>query len=85
MATHDYTRPQWGHDCYVQDVRANGESVTLIGWGKGIVADDYLILNQPDNTKRTTRYQIYEIVYYSAPPDMWRAEARFAPRQATVT
>ena len=78
--THDYTRPEWGHDYHVTDVRADGRSISLSGWGKGIREGDYLILNA-DSTGRTTRYQVYDIRYYSDPPDQWRADARFAPRE----
>lgn len=77
--THDYTKPRWGHDYYVSDVHAEGQSISLSGWGKGIKEGDFLILNT-DNTGRTTRYQVYVIHYYSDPPDQWRADARFASR-----
>jgi len=75
--THDYTRRTWGHDCTTMAVTDGGRQLRLSGWGSGIEAGDYLILPNGDST---TRYQVEKIDYRMDPPDMWFAEATFAPR-----
>jgi len=50
----------------------------MAGWGSGIKAGDYLIL---PNGSETTRYQVDSIDYRMDPPDMWFADAVFAPRR----
>lgn len=77
--THDYTRRCWGHDYTFTPING-GKRAELTGWGYGIAKGDYLIL---PNKGCTTCYRVDEISYYSDPPDMWRAKATFAPRQAT--
>jgi hypothetical protein len=75
--THDYTRRTWGHDFSTTAVIDGGLRLKLAGWGFGIKAGDYLLL---PNGSATTRYQVESIDYRSDPPDMWFAEAVFAPR-----
>lgn len=77
MKTHDYTKRGLGHDYCFQPV-AGGETGRAIGWGEGIEAGDYLLLSHGD---RSTRYQVKTIEYWRDPPDMWKAELVFAPRQ----
>lgn len=77
--THDYTRRTWGHDYSTTQVIDGGMRLRLAGWGHGIEAGDYLIL---PNGSDTTRYQVEKIDYRMDPPDMWFADAVFAPRQA---
>lgn len=77
--THDYTRRTWGHDYAAMAVIDGGQRLSLSGWGRGIKAGDYLIL---PNGGGTTRYRVDSIDYRMDPPDMWFAEATFAPRQA---
>ena len=74
--THNYTLRYWGHD-YTFDPIDGGQRAHMMGWGRGIQAGDYLIIQ---NGQDTTRYQIDSIEYYSDPPDMWSAQAIFAPR-----
>jgi hypothetical protein len=77
--THDYTRRTWGHDYSTTAVIDGGMRLRMAGWGAGIKPGDYLIL---PNGRDTTRYQVEKIDYRIDPPDMWFAEAVFAPRQA---
>ena len=77
--THDYTRRIWGHDYSTVSAIDGGQKLRLAGWGRGIVAGDYLLL---PNGSDTTRYQVAGIDYRSDPPDMWFADAVFAPRPA---
>jgi hypothetical protein len=77
--THDYTRRTWGHDYSTTAVIDGGMRLRMAGWGFGIEADDFLIL---PNGNGTTRYRVDSIEYRMDPPDMWFAEAVFAPRQA---
>lgn len=76
MKTHDYTNRHWGHD-YTFSPIDNGAKGELMGWGTGIEAGDYLIIQNGDGS---TRYQVEEIEYFSNPKDMWKATATFAPR-----
>jgi MioC protein len=75
--THDYTRRTWGHDYATMAVIDGGRRLRLSGWGHGIKVGDYLIL---PNGNGTTRYRVDSIDYRMDPPDMWFAEATFAPR-----
>lgn len=75
--THDYTKRSWGHDYTITQVYDGGQRLRLVGWGRGIKAGDYLLL---ENDGASTRYQVATVDYYSDPPDMWRMEATFAPR-----
>lgn len=78
--THDYTKRHWGHD-YTFETKDGGQHASMTGWGAGIAARDYLIL---ENGGSSTRYQVDEIDYYADPQDMWRMKATFAPRQAAL-
>lgn len=75
--THDYTRRTWGHDYTTIDVIDGGMRLRMAGWGYGIKAGDYLII---PNGSGTTRYRMESIDYRLDPPDMWFADAVFAPR-----
>lgn len=75
--THDYTKRTWGHDYTTLSVIDGGKRLRLSGWGRGIEAGDYLLLQ---NDGGSTRYQVESIEYRMDPPDMWFAEVRFAPR-----
>lgn len=77
--THDYTRRAWGHDYSIVSLIEDGQRLRLAGWGSGIAAGDYLLLPSGSNT---TRYQVTSIDYRRDPPDMWFADAAFAPRPA---
>lgn len=79
MAEHDYRQRCWGHD-YTFTPQDGGQRGQLSGWGEGIQQGDYLLLQHPESADGT-RYQVETIRYYPDPPDMWRATARFAPRQ----
>lgn len=83
--THDFSGPnrRWGHDYTVSSITPDG--VRISGWGRGLQAGDYLILDGdyliPDEgAAPTTRYRIEHIDYCMNPPDMWHAQAFFAPR-----
>lgn len=79
-ATHDYTRRYAGHD-YTFEPIDNGQRGRVVGWGKGIRAGDYLLLQREAGAgPGSTRYQIVDVRYYSDPSDMWSASVRFAPR-----
>jgi hypothetical protein len=67
------------HDYGMARVTDGGMRLRIAGWGKGIKAGDYLIL---PNGNDTTRYRVEDINYRMDPPDMWFADAVFAPRQA---
>lgn len=73
--THDYRDRYWGHDYAILTV--NGMTIHLAGWGFGISAGDYILLT---HSKGEARYQIDTIRYDGDPPDMWYADATFAPR-----
>lgn len=76
--THDYSIRTWGHDYTVHNVNDGGELLDVSGWGRGIRANDYLIM---PNGNGTTRYQVSTIKYYHDPSDMWNATLVFAPRK----
>jgi hypothetical protein len=78
MHTHDYTKRTWGHDYIFRPVDG-GMKASLSGWGTGIEAGDYLLLEQPDGGG-STRYKVDEIRYERDPRDQWHAKASFAPR-----
>jgi hypothetical protein len=73
--TWDYSNRYWGHDYTVIDV--DGAKLRLTGWGSGLQKGDFIILRV---VAGTTRYQLTDVSYYSDPHDMWKAEAKFAPR-----
>lgn len=77
---HDYTNQSWGHAISVWNSNDNGIHVTALGHGRGLKKKDYIILA---NGNSTTRYQIKSIEYYFNPPDMWKAQLKFAPRPRT--
>lgn len=77
-ATHNYSRPVWGHACEVTAIRDGGAEVDGHGWGRGIEVGDFLILD--DRQGATTRYRVDEIRYCHDPGDMWFATLAFAPR-----
>lgn len=77
MKTHDYTVRFWGHDFMISKIIGKGEEIHMAGWGSGLSKSDYLLL---PNGATTTRYQILKVEYFSAPSDMWKVHARFAPR-----
>ena len=79
MKTHDYTQRYWGHDFSMYNpLDSEGLTATLLGFGRGISVDDYMIFSQTDGN--TTRYQVTKIDYYRDPPDMWKMWIKFAPR-----
>jgi hypothetical protein len=78
MSEHDYTRRFWGHD-YVFEPIDEGLRGKVMGWGNGITAGDYLIL-QNGNGDESTRYKVETIRYELDPSDMWSADVTFAPR-----
>jgi len=75
--THDYTHRGWGHD-YIFLPHRGGLEARITGWGHGIRAGDYLLLQNGDGS---SRYVIRSIQYERDPPDMWSASAEFAPRE----
>ena len=75
--THDYTKRGWGHD-YTFEPRRGGMEGSMMGWGLGIEAGDFLVLQQSKGG--STRYRVERIEYYEDPQDMWRADVLFAPR-----
>tara|TARA_Y100000034_G_C6544303_1_gene234948 strand:+ start:147 stop:395 length:249 start_codon:yes stop_codon:yes gene_type:complete len=77
MNTHDYSVREWGHNYSIIEIE--GLQLRLTGWGRGISADDYIIIKNGDGT---TRYKIDSIEYKRDPADMWFAEASFAPRDS---
>jgi hypothetical protein len=79
MDTHDYSAREWGRNYSIIETEDEGLQLRLAGWGKGISADDYIIIKNGDGT---TRYKIDSIEYKRDPADMWFAEASFAPRDS---
>ena len=77
MKTHDYTKRGWGHD-YIFEPIDEGLKGSMMGWGYGLEAGDYLIIQ---NGTDSTRYKILSVEYLSNPQDMWKASVEFAPRQ----
>lgn len=76
--THDYRDRRWGHDYVIHRIYEGGMRLDMGGWGLGLRAGDYILMN---NASGETRYQIATIKYQDDPPDMWFAKAVFAPRQ----
>ena len=76
--THDYTQRYFGHDCRLNLLNDKDLKILLTGWKRGIEAHDFILLPKG---KDSTRYKTDEIKYYSAPLDMWKATASFAPRE----
>lgn len=78
--THDYsgTARRWGHDVSITKVIDGGQQLRAAGWGHGIEAGDFLILDQ--GKSNTTRYRVKDIEYQLDPADMWFATLDFAPR-----
>jgi hypothetical protein len=76
--THDYTVRKWGHD-YTFDPLDEGQRGRMIGWGRGLLNGDYLLLENPESG-HPTRYRIKAVTYFHNPGDMWRADVVFAPR-----
>ena len=76
--THDYTDPGWGHHASVLAVHDEGMRLSLYGHGPLPRAGDFLLM---PNEGATTRYRVLSAKYPGNPPDMWFAEAEFAPRQ----
>ncbi|MBH8576849.1 hypothetical protein I8752_28460 [Nostocaceae cyanobacterium CENA369] len=66
---HDYSRLVRGKD-YVFEFLTEGTEAQMTGIGKGLKAQDYIILK---HGSLTCRYQIVQIDYYSEPSDMWMA------------
>jgi hypothetical protein len=79
MDTHDYSTREWGRSYSILGTEDEGLQLRLTGWGRGISADDYIIIKNGDGT---TRYKIDNIKYERDPADMWFAEASFAPRDS---
>lgn len=77
--THDYTKRGWGHDYVIHSVIRDGQELRMSGWGRGIRAGDFLLL---ENEGSSTRYRVESISYHRDPSDMWAAAAVFAPRSA---
>lgn len=77
MKTHDYTVRHWGHD-YTFDPIDGGMKGTMMGWGRGIVSGDFLLIQ---NGADSTRYKVENIEYKRDPADMWSADVTFAPRR----
>lgn len=76
-ATHDYTQRYWGHDFAITDVKNGGQQLKLCGWGPYLEKGDFILL---PNGADSTRYKLLSVRYESNPPDMWWADAEFAPR-----
>lgn len=74
---HDYTARYWGHD-YTFDPKDGGMKGRMMGWGHGIEAGHFLIIQ---NGEAATRYRVDAIRYMGDPPDMWSADVSFAPRK----
>ena len=77
IKTHDYTARGFGHD-YTYEPHNNGLEAEMSGWGQGISAGDFLLLQNKD---KSTRYQVVTIRYCPDPNDMWFAKVKFSPRR----
>lgn len=75
--THDYTKRYWGHDYVIIAIKNKGWQISMMGWGHGLVVNDFILL---ENAGATTRYKLTKVEYEINPSDMWSAEAQFAPR-----
>lgn len=80
-ATHDYSKPTWGHAVTVTSVDESHDTAKVIGFGHGVKTGDYLIL--PGGAGRTTRYRITKWEQ-KRPADCWAADIEFAPREHGV-
>lgn len=80
-STHDYTTRYWGHDYTIINYIDDGQFLSVMGWGRGIKKDDFLILR---NGNGGTRYKVNRINYKADPKDMWDAYLSFAPRTQVV-
>jgi len=76
--THDLSSRTWGNDYQVMSIYNKGYNINITGWRKNISIGDYIVIrNGPSDT---TRYIIEQIDYERDPNDMFRAKAKFAPR-----
>ena len=71
--THDFTYQKWGHGCAWASFEDNSTRVDLSGSGRGLAAQDFVLL--PDGT----RYKL-DTVAYASGTEMWFATATLAPR-----
>lgn len=81
--THNYNRRCWGHDYAITSVRKGGLEISVVGWGHGISAGDFMLLegqSTEPGANPDTRYRVKKVQYYEDPADMWSMEATFAPR-----
>ena len=77
--THDFSTREWGHNYNILNISDGGMEIDIAGWGRGLSDDDYIIIQ---NGNDTTRYKLDSIEYKHDPPDMWFASASFAPRES---
>lgn len=80
MSTIDLTAGARGCD-YAFDSIDDGMRGRIVGWSTPRPRPgDYLILR--DGPAVTTRYRVTSVETFRDPPDMFRAEVEFAPRDA---
>lgn len=79
MRTVDLSPKTWGCDAATRPLTPDGVRISVTGWHRPRpVVGDYLILRA--GPEETTRYQVESVRYSGDPPDMFFAEAVFAPR-----
>ena len=76
--THDFSAIEWGHNYNILNIKNEGMEISIAGWGRGLSNDDYIIIQNGDDT---TRYKLDAVEYHRDPPDMWFASASFSPRE----
>ena len=77
---HDYRQQRWGYAIPVFNSKDGGLTVSALGFGRGISANDILML-----TDRTGQglyfYRVVTLEYMLDPADMWEATLTFLPLQ----
>ena len=78
---HDFRKNKrgWGHD-YTFEPSDDGVRGRAAGWKHGIKVGDILLFSNAKSPSGESPYQVTKIKYFRDPPDMWKADLEFAPR-----
>ncbi len=79
-ATHDFTKPHWGHNVEFLTMSDDGKEAVALVFGPPVDVGDYLIFS---NKNSTTRYRVTENLGRGfGPIDMRKVKLVFDPREA---
>jgi hypothetical protein len=77
VQTHNYTKPRWGHSVEILKISNCGFELRVVGYGRGVGKDDFLLLS---NEGSSTRYKVLKIEHKGNGTEQWFADLEFAPR-----